>query len=353
MMFASGDMTAQEGEVPPFWQDREVRFDVTAGEYALRRGEFIIDTLDGVEDTKGNNGERGMLCVTNLRLLWHCEREPKVNLSVGFGSVLNITINNANSRLRGQTQSLYVSSKFSKHRYEFTFTYLVNESPRLFTTVTAVWKAYETSRVYRDLKLRCAIISEDELILLPGEQIFTKTSGVWNLSSDTGTLGTLYITNVRVVWFANLAENFNVSIPHIQIIAIKCRDTKFGPAFVVETSSYASNYVLGFRIDPPDRVLELYKELHSMWKLYSTAPVLGVAFELEQAPSTLDQTAIQRVVDGLDLVTDVATDAFVAYYADEGQKNSDRKPVYDAALGLAVEKPRGDVSLEALWAIPV
>lgn len=37
------------------------------------------------------------------------------------------------------------------------------------------------------------------------------TSGVWNLSSDQGNLGTFYITNVRIVWFANLAENFNVS----------------------------------------------------------------------------------------------------------------------------------------------
>lgn len=336
-----------------FWQDREIRFDVTASEYALRRGEFIIDTLDGVEDTKGNNGERGMLCVTNLRLLWHCERDAKVNLSVGFGSTLSITISNASSRLKGQTQALYVSAKYNNSRYEFTFTYLVADSPRLFTTVTAVWKAYDSSRIYRDLKLRSAIIADDELILIAQEQIFNKISGVWNLSSDTGTLGTLYITNVRVVWFANLAENFNVSIPHIQIVAVKARETKFGPAFVIETSPYAGNYVLGFRVDPPERVVELHKELSNMWRLYSSAPVLGVHYELEHAPSTLDQNTIQRVVDGLDLVTEVPTDAFVAYYADEGQKNSDRKPVFDKRLGLAVEKPRGETALENLWHIPV
>ena len=336
-----------------FWQDRELRFDVTAPEYALRNGEFIIDTLDGVEDTKGNNGEKGMLCVTNLRLLWHCEREPKVNLSIGFGSMLNINVNTANSRLRGHTQALFVSAKFNNSKYEFTFTYLINESPRLFTTVTAVWKAYDTSRVFRDLKLRCAIIADDELILLPQEQIINKISGVWNLSSDTGTLGTLYITNVRVVWFANLAENFNVSIPHIQVTAVKCRETKFGPAFVIETSPYAGSYVLGFRADPPDRVPDIFREINSMWKLYSNSPVLGVAYELEQAPSTLDQTTIQRVVDGLDVVEEVATDAFVAYYADEGQKNSDRKPVFDSSLGLAVEKPRGEATLQQLWSIPV
>ena len=40
--------------------------------------------------------------------------------------------------------------------------------------------------------------------------------GVWNLSSDQGNLGTFFITNVRLVWHANMAENFNVSIPYLQ-----------------------------------------------------------------------------------------------------------------------------------------
>ena len=39
---------------------------------------------------------------------------------------------------------------------------------------------------------------------------------MWNLSSDQGNLGTFFITNVRLVWHANQAENFNVSIPYMQ-----------------------------------------------------------------------------------------------------------------------------------------
>ena len=34
-----------------------------------------------------------------------------------------------------------------------------------------------------------------------------------------GNLGTFYITNVRVVWHANLNEQFNVSIPYLQIVS--------------------------------------------------------------------------------------------------------------------------------------
>ena len=51
--------------------------------------------------------------------------------------------------------------------------------------------------MYRELKLRAAIIREKQLILLPEEQVYSKIDGVWNLSSDQGNLGTFFITNVR------------------------------------------------------------------------------------------------------------------------------------------------------------
>jgi hypothetical protein len=44
--------------------------------------------------------------------------------------------------------------------------------------------------------------------------------GVWNLSSDQGNLGTFFITNIRVVWHASLAENFNVSMPYLQMVGV-------------------------------------------------------------------------------------------------------------------------------------
>jgi redox-regulated HSP33 family molecular chaperone len=44
-------------------------------------------------------------------------------------------------------------------------------SPRIFTTVQAVFRAYETTKLYRDLKLRGAIIRDKTLNLLPHEQV--------------------------------------------------------------------------------------------------------------------------------------------------------------------------------------
>lgn len=71
------------------WQDREIRFDVQLSYVVepnhsflfanivncyraleLRPGEVLIDTLNNVEDTKGNSGEGGSLMITNLRIIW-------------------------------------------------------------------------------------------------------------------------------------------------------------------------------------------------------------------------------------------------------------------------------------------
>lgn len=44
-------------------------------------------------------------------------------------------------------------------------------NPRLFITAQAVLRSYETSRLYRELKMRGAIIKDKQLILLPGEKV--------------------------------------------------------------------------------------------------------------------------------------------------------------------------------------
>jgi Bardet-Biedl syndrome 5 protein len=35
----------------------------------------------------------------------------------------------------------------------------------------AVYRAYDTSRLYRDLKLRAAIVKDKQLVQLPGEEV--------------------------------------------------------------------------------------------------------------------------------------------------------------------------------------
>ena len=56
------------------------------------------------------------------------------------------------------------------------------------------------------------------------------------------------------------------------------RESKFGLALVIESSDMSGGYVLGFRIDPQEKLKEIYKELQSLHKTYSTKPVFGVDY---------------------------------------------------------------------------
>ena len=312
-----------------------------------------IDAINSVEDTKGNNGEKGSLAITNLRLIWVCARNGRINLSIGYSAVQAINIKTANSRLRGNTQALYVMTKFNNARFEFVFTNLVKGSPRLFTTVQAVYRAYDTSRLFRDLKLRGAIIKDKNLILLPNEQLYNKVAGVWNLSSDQGNLGTFFISNVRLVWHANLAENFNVSIPYLQMKAVRVRDSKFGPALVVETQQRCGGYILGFRIDPAEQLQSVFQEISSLHTIFGKEPIFGVDYSAEESAAPLEQLTVQRANDDVEIVDteDTHTDASSAYLADGARKGEDRAIELSPELGLAIEKLPEGYTARSLWSI--
>lgn len=341
------------------WQDREVRFDVKTGLLSPRKGEKQIDSINSVEDTKGNNGERGSLLVTNLRVIWVSHANSSINLSIGLNCVLSVNIRKAKSKLRGQTQALCILARYNS-KFEFIFTSLVKNSPRLFTTIQAVMRAYETSKLYRDLKLRGSILSGGELMLLPQETIYSKITGVWNLSSDQGNLGIFFFTNVRVVWFAEMANNFNLSLPYLQIKTIRLRDSKFGKALVLETFTRGGGYILGFRMDPLSKLEEVHREVVQLHTLFSATPVFGVDFVLESEAPSLQQLTQPRIEEDAEIVDEQQdAHALAAYYADEsaadaadgddrGQSNND-KVVYCPRLGLAVQAMPEGLTTHSLW----
>lgn len=44
-----------------------------------------------------------------------------------------------------------------------------------------------------------------------------QVSGVVNLSSEAGAVGLFFVTGLRLVWFSAASDNFNVSIPYLQV----------------------------------------------------------------------------------------------------------------------------------------
>ncbi|CAM2718167.1 unnamed protein product [Rotaria socialis] len=306
------------------WHDREIRFDVSPNDLKCRSGEFIIDTLSSVEDTKGNNGDKGKLTITNIRLIWHSHSSSRINLSIGLYAVVTITARNAKSKLRAGSSAM-------------------------LNSVVAVHKAYDSSRLYREIRLRSSLLNKGQLRILPKERLHNRYNGVWNLSSDQGNLGIFHITDIRVIWHAELNENFNVSVPYYQTKSIKVRDSKFGLALVIETTPYSGNYLLGFQLAPEEKLREVHKEILTLHKSYFANPEFGVQFSIEDQ-SDQPATRLESKVDDIEILQSREhTDSYATYLTDAGKH--DHEPVYSEELGLAIEKLPQGYTLGSLWDI--
>eukprot|EP00968_Pinguiococcus_pyrenoidosus_P013379 scaffold1220_cov259-Pinguiococcus_pyrenoidosus.AAC.51 len=225
-------------------------------------------------------------------------------------------------------------------------------SPRLFVTVQSVLSAFESSQLYRELKLRGSVVRDGKLVLLPQEELINTWEGVWNLSSDQGNLGVFFVTNVRVVWHASLAQNFNVSVPYMQMKAVRVRNSKFGKAFVIETTSRGGNYVLGFRLESEEVLDEVFKEIQSLYGVYSVTPIFGVEYRVED-PSKEAESAMPELVEDVEIVEPEisVSDGLAVHYAIGKHRPSDGGIVLDPFLGLAVESIPGGLSTKDLWSI--
>ncbi|CAI8013128.1 Bardet-Biedl syndrome 5 protein homolog [Geodia barretti] len=189
--------------------------------------------------------------------------------------------------------------------------------------------------------------------------IIFQIGGVWNLSSDKGNLGTLYITNVRVAWQCKLNDNFNVSIPYLQMKVVKVRDTKFGVAMVLE----AGNLVLGFKVDPYETLKKIVKEIQSLHQVYSSSPIFGVEYSTAdewEGPTPPTTDTIQEDVELVGTKEDISSCEsifsnifvlFIAAYLADPHKRKDREPVYSHELGLAIEALPDGYSISDLWQI--
>jgi Bardet-Biedl syndrome 5 protein len=331
------------------WQNKEIRFDLQMMHIGLRKGEVLVDMINGVEDTKGNNGEKGYLIITNLRLIWHSDKSPKTNLSIGYDCITNLEIKQTKSRLRGNVQALFLRTKYKETRYEFIFTSLIENSPRLFTSFQSTLRSYDSTKLFRDFKVRGAIVQEKELIALPSEQIYHKYPGVWNISDDQGQLGVFYISNIRIAWFANLAESFNVSLPYVQFRTVRKKDTSLGQNVIIDICRMYGNFSLTFRSDKSE---EIFIEISRLFRSYVENPILGLEVTVQEAPATVEVSQSARVFDDIEIVEPLyggQTHASAAYFVSEGSTES--AVVFSPELGLAIEATPNNITIEQLWRI--
>lgn len=339
------------------WQDREIRFDMSSASMSMRKGEKLVETLKNIEDKKGNEGEVGTLLISNLRIIWYCNTNQRVNLSIGYDCILSIEIKIAYSNSQGSTQSLNIRSKFNNNRFEFIFSTMSQESPRIFTTFQTVCRAYESTKLYRDLKLRGSIFADkNNLDLLQLEKIINRHNNIYNLSSDQGNSGSFIFTNIRLIWFSITDEGFNISIPYIQIKSIKKKDSKFGLALVIETSAISGGYLLGFQADSLDILLP---ELQKLYNNYAENPILGVDIVIDDNNAESVGKVIKRNQDDVKFFESEYNEVEkLGNYLMDNENNQQNDPtkakeiiVSEELGGLAIEKPRGKATVEQLWRI--
>ena len=132
-------------------------------------------------------------------------------------TILTLNTKSVLSKIRGTTQALFLLTNSLNSRYEFIFTNLSSVNDKEFKSIYEIYRIYQSTILYRELKLRGAIIISGQLNILPNEQIYNTINGVWNLSSDQGNLGTFFVTNIRLVWFADMNDTFNISLPYMQM----------------------------------------------------------------------------------------------------------------------------------------
>ncbi|KAH8288785.1 hypothetical protein KR054_009563 [Drosophila jambulina] len=393
------DGNQQQPQLQLLWEDKDVKFDVPQLHKHLRSGERVLDYIYHIEDSKGNPGDTGRLMVTNLRLIWHSLVHKKYNLCMWplidysaffystksgrlyFAAIGYARIGNTNTRMvhmqskgRMASQALYILAISNETRFEFLFTDVSGETSRrdqpIFASVFDVYQLYQRTYLYRDLKLRGAIVQAGQLVILPDEQVFSQVQGVWNLSSDQGNLGSFVVSNIRLVWFADANETFNISLPYLQIESLRVRESKYGPALVIQTAETGGGYVLGFRIDPSERLNELFKELCSLHTIYGEQPNFGIQYNAQDARQRLAAAAEEAAqipqfkvenFEELDERQEREINTKLNSYLAEGclgkvssvssaADQDDREdPVYCKELGFAMERIRDGYKLQDLW----
>jgi len=72
----------------------------------------------------------------------------------------------------------------------------------------------------------------------------------------------------------------------MQMKHIRVRDSKFGLALVIETRANSGGYMLGFRVDPLDKLEEIASEVKSLHRVFAETPIFGIEYEVDDKPGT-------------------------------------------------------------------
>jgi len=59
--------------------------------------------------------------------------------------------------------------------------------------------------------------------------------------------------------------------------------------------------VLGFRIDPYEKLADVYKEIKTLHEVFTANPLFGVKYKVEEKAESLSERTVQRKMDDVEV----------------------------------------------------
>ena len=371
------------------WQDRYVKIDCNKKDISLRKGEESYEILKLIKDSKSPAGAIGTFLFTNLRLIWYENGNVKNNFSIGYDTIIDLSEKKTESKIDVDNEiitSLCIKCKDNDNEYEFLFTSIAEKDINLKTSLSNILKIYEVGRYYRDIKVKGAdivVFKEKKLNQLPDENILNTLNGISYINNQGNYPGILILTNLRIVWLSIQYENFNLTIPWIQMSKIQSKgDSKYEKLISVKIKSYFGGNLYNFYIAKTNLFDKILDDMTKAMYYYQEDPLLGVNINKlmiddskvnkqkkdnkqisqvpEQPPKKLNKIdehfkkVVNKYFTDEDIIDNNNFNGISSIYLLNDYKNKQNNIndiVFCKELGCAIEKLPDKVTIDNLWKI--
>ena len=225
---------------------------------------------------------------------------------------------------------------------------------------------------------------EKKLDLLLDEEISGKYKNISFVSSDQNYFGTFITSNIRIVWFCNNVENFNLSIPWIQISSINLQENEeYGKILIIKSQKLFGGNSYPFFSNDQKVINNLINEVLSLKKIYQSNPILGIdirklvdnnQFEKQkknpnneintnskqdnEKKKSKHDILYENLLNNMNDDDEIVDNNYINETANIYLLNDNKSDqvvlsdiVYNEELGLAVQKLPENVTIDSLWKI--
>ncbi|EFO60965.1 Basal body protein [Giardia lamblia P15] len=307
--------------------DKLLLVDAAADALVLVPGEYAIVRFDGVEDVRADptvldSLRFGTVTLTNLRLAWNSRGDPNGHsISVGLSTITKISVGNLHRDKQKEMTSLEGSSSpdkglfitgnrsvvlhatFNQLGYKFELKpssrEFTQQNSNFFNILQTVYRAHDTTRMYRRVRVRSSIVRDGQPILLSREVILSSIHNIGLVSAIgvSNVLGVFIRTSHRIIWFSPTNESYNVSIPYIDVLSLSIKEIKGSDDKLLVLSIPANDNMKEFLSPYNELDKKTLKAKEHKGKGLGSYSIATFAFDMQKAtPSVPIQSLAQSVL---------------------------------------------------------